>query len=104
MIGIKKRTMQEFCDFFNIYLCKNAEGAVQIFTAKPVVCNGYFTGCRFYSSARITDFISDIENLKKMEKIEPCHTTDVYTNTADKQRREAVNTETALKKLEEAQE
>ena len=91
MIGIKKRTMQEFCDFFNIYLCKNTEGAVQIFTEKPAVCNGYFTGCRFYSSTRIIDFISDIENLKEMEKIEPCHTTDVYTNTADKQRREAVN-------------
>ena len=71
MIGIKKRTMQEFCDFFNIYLCKNAEGVVQIFTAKPAVCNGYFTGSRFDSSTRIIDFISDIENLKEMEKIEP---------------------------------
>ena len=71
MTGINKRTMQEFCDFFNIYLCKNAEGAVQIFTAKPAVYNGYFTGCRFYSSTRIIDFISDIENLKEMEVIEP---------------------------------
>ena len=71
MIGIKKRTMQEFCDFFNIYLCKNAEGAVQIFTAKPAVCTGYFTGCRFYSSTIIIDFISDIDGLKEMEKIEP---------------------------------
>ena len=83
MTGIKKRTMQEFCDFFNIYLCKNSEGDVQIFTAKPAVCNGYFTGCRFYSSARITDFISDIENLKEMEVIEPCHTTDVHTKATE---------------------
>ena len=71
MIGIKKRTMQELCDFFNIYLCKNADGIVQIFTAKPAVCNGYFTGSRFDSSTRIIDFISDIEGLKEMDVIEP---------------------------------